>query len=119
MSYCKICGKLRGYPMKGKPIKHTCVICGHIYPCFWTDSNDLPLNNINPEIWETPTITVRQLKSFPPNPGRITLIQPNAISHRNLGPNSVLFLMGTNDQKKQEMILANPETGEQVLIAYK
>jgi len=119
MYYCDQCAKVRDYPMEGKQIRHTCFICGQIYLCSWADSDDLPLNNINPEIWETPSMTISQLKSFPPKPGNISLIQPNAINHRNMGTDCVLFFMGTNENKKREMIIANPLTGEQVLISYK
>jgi len=119
MYYCNQCATNRDYPMKGKVLTHTCFICGQILPCYWADSDDLPLNNINPEIWETKTISIKQLKSFPPNPARISLIQPHAISHRNFGRDCVIFLMGTNNDKKREIIFANPIRGEQVLITYK
>jgi hypothetical protein len=116
MYYCDQCAKVKEYPLQAEKIRRACDICENIFLCNFTDKNDLPLNNINQEVWKTKTFQVRQLQSVPPNLGRLQMMEPNSISHKVMGADTVLFYMGSNKDKNRELRLDNPLTGERMQI---
>ena len=116
MFYCDQCAKVKNYPVQEEKTRHKCALCENILLCNFTDKSELPLNNINQEVWKTKSFEVNQLLSCPPNPSRLAMMEPEAITHKVLGADATLFYMGSTEDKRRELRIDNPLTGERMQI---
>lgn len=111
ITYCDKCAEKHDYPIKTEKVKSFCKLCGFTGPVNQVKNRDIvSYEKFNGEVWNGGGFEVLQLDPFPLGQIRET-IHPT-MANKLLTEKIAIFY------DKDDVVIANPQTGQQIQIKF-
>ncbi len=118
MLYCDQCAKVRKYPINELKVKGPCEICNKVIgPCNQMQIDELPLNNINSNLWETSSMIVEQLPSIPVDLSSPVISEGD--NYKVYGEDLVITFPKADKLGRRRIRIVNRLEGERVQLTFK
>lgn len=118
MLYCDLCAKVRDYPINESKVKGPCEICNKfVGPCNQMQPSELPLNNINSDVWETSSMIVEQLPSIPVDLSSPVISEGD--NYKVYGEDLVITFPKADELGRRRIRIINRIEGERVQLTFK